>query len=48
MTDREKKELLQRIADSLERIAISLEKRRWEKEPTEDFYKEHGITQTFS
>lgn len=48
MTDREKKELLQRIADSLERIARSLEKGGWGKETPEEFYKEHGIIQTFS
>lgn len=45
-----KKEMLQRVAESLERIAISLEtlERKCGKESAEEFYKRHGITQTFS
>ncbi len=49
MDGKEEKESLQRIAESLERIATSLEVlARCGKESTEEFYKKHGITQTFS
>lgn len=49
MDRKEEKETLQRIAESLERIAESLDTlARCGKESAEDFYKRHGITQTFS
>lgn len=49
MDEKEEKDPLQRIAESLERIAASLDVlARCGKESTEEFYKRHGITQTFS
>jgi len=47
---KEEKEMLQRIADSLERIAANFDviAEKCRKESAEDFYKRHGITQTFS
>ncbi len=50
MDGKEEKETLQRIADFLERIAISLDmlEKKCGQESAEKFYKDHGITQTFS